>query len=217
MTKEDISRRYAELADAMKGFWTLDHGNGFVEIVNHQKWSTWLTSALNIIAGSFGRDSVQFNQLQAAAASSTTQGVEIAVESAKGVFLGAKDDFDGGYVSSLAQGIAGEVFGSLLNSARAALQEEHKDSAAVLAAAAFEDSLKKIAVLHGLNVAEQELGNVIGALKAQQLLQGGAAKLAERYQSFRNWAMHANWEKITQEEVGGVIGFAEQLLIKHLS
>ena len=72
----------------MEDFRTLRHPNGFVEIVNHQKWSAWLTSALNIIALSFGGDSVQFNQLQAAAASSATQqGVEIAVVSAKGVFL----------------------------------------------------------------------------------------------------------------------------------
>jgi hypothetical protein len=129
----------------------------------------------------------------------------------------AKADFEGGYVSTLAQGIAGEVFGSLLNSASAVLKEGHKDSAAVLAAAAFEDSLKKIGSLHGLDIGEQELGNVIGALKAKQLLQGGAAKSADRYLNLRNWAMHANWGKITQEEVGGVIGFVEQLLIKHLS
>jgi hypothetical protein len=68
-----------------------------------------------------------------------------------------------------------------------------------------------------LNVAGKELGNVIGALKSKQLLQGGAATSAERYQGLRNSAMHANWEKITAEEVGGLIGFVEQLLLKHLS
>ena len=109
------------------------------------------------------------------------------------------------------------MFGSLLNSASTALKEGHKDSAAVLASAAFEDSLKKIGALHGLTLEEEDLGNVIGALKGKQLLQGGAAKSAERYQSFRNFAMHANWEKITEEEVGGLIGFVEQLLLKHLS
>jgi len=217
MTKEQISKRYQELAAAMKTFWPLQQANGFEEIVNHQNWSAWTTSALNIIAVSFGADSVHFSQLQNAIASAMTHSKAVAIESARGVFVSAKDDFEGGYVSSLARGIAGEVFGSLLNSASTALKEGYKDSAAVLAAAAFEDSLKKIAALHGLNVADQELGNVIGALKAQQLIQGGAAKSAERYQNFRNWAMHANWEKITQEEVGGLIGFVEQLLIKHLS
>jgi hypothetical protein len=216
MTKELISKRYAELASAMNNIRVLQQPNGF-EQVDEQMWSSWATSALNIVRASFGSDSVHFDRMQNAIASETINGTSVAVESSKGVFIAAKNDFEGGYVSTLEQGIAGEVFGSLLNSASAALKKGYKDSAAVLAAAAFEDSLKKIGGLHGLNVAEQELGSVIGALKAQQLLQGGAAKSADRYLNFRNWAMHANWEKITEEEVGGLIGFVEQLLIKHLS
>jgi hypothetical protein len=216
MTKEQISKRYGELAAMMANLRVMSHTNGFEE-VNRQLWNSWITSALNIVKASFGPDSVHFDQLQKAIESESVHGTSYCVESGKGAFLSAKSDFEGGYISTLEQGIAGEVFGSLLNSARAALKEGFKDSAAVLAAAAFEDSLKKIGTLHGLDVAEQELGNVIGALKANQLLQGGAGKLADRYLNLRNSAMHANWEKITEEEVGGLIGFVEQLLIKHLS
>jgi hypothetical protein len=216
MTKEVISRRYAELANEVAQIRVVSHDNGYDD-VDRQLWTRWVTSALNIVQASFGADSIHFGELRRAIESESMSGARIAVESAKGAFGAAKGDFEGGYVSSLAQGIAGEVFGSLLNSARAALNEGFKDSAAVLAAAAFEDSLKKIGALHGIDVAEQELGNVINALKAGGLLQGGAAKLAERYLNLRNSAMHANWEKITQEEVGGLIGFMEQLLLKHLS
>jgi hypothetical protein len=216
MTKELITRRYKELADLMHQVWVTKHPNGWEE-VDMQTWNHWVTSALNLVNASFGADSVHSKQLTRAIDPSEKHGMSYSVEAAKGAFLAARADFEGGYVSSLAQGIAGEVFGSLLNSARIALHGGHKDSAAVLAAAAFEDSLKKIGTLHGLNVAEEELGNVIGALKAQQLLQGCAAKSAERFQNLRNWAMHANWEKVTAEEVGSLIGFVEQLLIKHLS
>ena len=216
MTKEVISRRYAELAHEVAQLRVVALDNGY-EDVDRQQWTRWVTSALNIVRASFGADSIHFGELRRAIDSESMSGARIAVESAKGAFGAAKRDFEGGYVSTLAQGIAGEVFGSLLNSASVALKEGHKDSAAVLASAAFEDSLKKIGALHGLDVAEQELGNVISALKAKQILQGGAAKSADRYLSLRDWAMHANWEKITQEEVGGLIGFVEQLLIKHLS
>ncbi len=187
------------------------------EYVDVNVWNHWVTSVLHLVRASFDADSVHFEQLKRAIDNAAIEGLPYTVEAAKGIFLAARADFEGGYVSSLEQGIAGEVFGSLLNSASAALKEAYKDSAAVLASAAFEDSLKKIGTLHGLSVAEQELGNVIGALKAQQLLQGGAAKSAERYLVLRNSAMHANWEKITAEEVGGLIGFVEQLLLKHLS
>jgi uncharacterized protein DUF4145 len=216
MTKELISKRYLELAHAMEFISVVQHPNGFDE-VNMLDWNHWATSALNLVNISFAADSIHFKQLTKAIDSSEKHGLAFAVDSAKGSFIAARADFEGGYFSTLAQGIAGEVFGSLLDLASAALKEGHKDSAAVLASAAFEDSLKKIGSLHGLSVEQGDLGNVIGALKAKQLLQGGAAKLAERYQNFRNWAMHANWEKITQEEVGGLIGFVEQLLVKHLS
>jgi hypothetical protein len=216
MTKELISKRYKELTAEMAHLRVIEGPSGS-QTVGLQEWNRWRTSALNIIEVSFGVDSVHFEQLKKAIADWETQGFDYSIEAAKGVFLAARADFEGGYVSSLEQGIAGEVFGSLFNSARAALEEGYKDSAAVLASAAFEDSLKKIGTLHGLNVAEQELGNFIGALKSQQLLQGGAAKSAEHYQNLRNWAFHANWQKITEEQVGGLIGFVEQLLLRHLS
>jgi hypothetical protein len=33
----------------------------------------------------------------------------------------------------------------------------------------------------------------------------------------RNDALHANWDRVTEAEVGGVIGFVEQLIFSHLS
>jgi hypothetical protein len=143
MTKELISKRYKELADAMDPVWVRQLPNGFEE-VNMQTWNHWVTSVLNLVNASFGADSVHFKQLTKAIDSSEKRGIIFSVESAKGIFLAARADFEGGYVSTLAQGIAGEVFGSLLNSASAVLKEGYKDSAAVLASAAFEDSVKKI-------------------------------------------------------------------------
>jgi hypothetical protein len=71
--------------------------------------------------------------------------------------------------------------------------------------------------LNGLDVAERELQEVVNALKAKQILIGGAGKLADQYVKTRNSALHANWEKVSPEEVGGLIGFVESLLVKHLS
>jgi hypothetical protein len=215
MTKELMSKRFEELVLAMDATVLPPTSRPGQSGLNTQQWHQWATSALHLLELCFGQDSVPYARLSKAIQNSPT--IAFMLASSRGTFLAAKEDFDGGYVSGLAQGIAGEVFANLLNSARAALDEGYKDSAAVLASAAFEDSLKKISALHGLPVAEAELGNVIGALKAQQLLQGGSAKSAERFQNLRNWAMHANWPKITAEEVGSLIGFVEQLLLKHLS
>jgi hypothetical protein len=42
-------------------------------------------------------------------------------------------------------------------------------------------------------------------------------KLLSPMPKIRNYALHANWEKITEAEVGGVIGFVDQHILTHLS
>lgn len=41
--------------------------------------------------------------------------------------------------------------------------------------------------------------------------------IAQSYLSFRNHALHANWDKIEKESIHSVLGFVEQLLLKHFS
>jgi len=56
---------------------------------------------------------------------------------------------------------------------------------------------------------------VINALKSVSFFQGPEAKAAENHIRLRNWAMHANWEKVDSTAVGSMIGFVEQFLLKH--
>ncbi len=49
------------------------------------------------------------------------------------------------------------------------------------------------------------------------LLCGSAAKLLDRMPQIRNDALHADWDRISEAEVGGVIGFVEQLILARLS
>ncbi len=41
--------------------------------------------------------------------------------------------------------------------------------------------------------------------------------IAQSYLTFRNRALHANWNEIQRESVVSVLGFVEQLLLKHFS
>jgi hypothetical protein len=209
-------KRFSELQSEAAQLPMMQGGFGGRIFQNPADWARWSTNVEHLIASCFGEKSVHYNRLKEAAAGYKTS-VEHTFQSCRGVLDAAKRDFEGGYVASLSSTIAGEIFADLLKLARFALDGGNKDSAAVLAAAGFEDSLKKIGALYNLNVAEEELGSVIGALKAQQLLKGGAAQSADRYLKLRNWAMHANWEKIASEEVAGLIAFVDELLVKHLS
>jgi hypothetical protein len=131
--------------------------------------------------------------------------------------LAAKVDYEGGYAVKIEASVAGEIFADFVALAKEALDQKQKNVAAVLACAALEDTLKRIGMTNGLNVAEKEMSEVISAIKAAGLIGGGAAKLLDRMPKIRNDVMHANWENVTEVEIGGVIGFVEQLIIYHFS
>ena len=216
MIKEEIKQRYADLAQGMPvGISQRDIDQ--VRPPERIIWKQWAASALNLIGISFGKDSTLFSEMGKAIASEEMGGIPWACGAAIGVFTAARDDYNLGFATALDQRISGEIFGDLLNSANAALQEGYKDSAAVLAAAAFEDSLKKIGILRGLEVGGRELQDLVNLLKAQQILTGASGKIAGNFVKTRNAAMHAEWNKITPEEVGGLIGFVQQMIVQHLS
>ena len=139
---------------------------------------------------------------------------QITLDSAKGIFHAAKEDYEGGYTFSLERAVSGEVFGDFVLLAKKSLDEGHKDVAAVLACAALEDALKRYALAEGLHVDDKDMQQVINALKANGLVSGAEKKLIDSMPKIRDWAMHANWDKITFASVGSVIGFVEQFLIE---
>lgn len=87
--------------------------------------------------------------------------------------------------------------------------------AAVLACAALEDALKRFAESNGLNVNDKVMQEVVNALKAKGLVTGAQKSLLDSMPKIRDYAMHANWDKITAQDVGSVIGFVEQFLLSH--
>ena len=56
---------------------------------------------------------------------------------------------------------------------------------------------------------------VINALKAKGLVSGPQKSLLDSMPKVRNAAMHADWQKITPQDVGSVIGYVEQFLMTH--
>jgi hypothetical protein len=106
-----------------------------------------------------------------------------------------------------------EIFGDFVTAAKAALSEGQKDVAAALSCAALEDALKRFAQMKALHTGDKDMTQVINALKGSGLLSGPQKSLVDAMPRIRNAAMHAEWSKITPEDVGSVIGFVEQFLL----
>jgi hypothetical protein len=97
------------------------------------------------------------------------------------------------------------------------LSEGHKDVAAVLACAALEDALKRFATANAIEVGEKTIQEVVNALKSSGLVSGAQKSLLDAMPRIRNYAMHADWAKLSEPDVSRVIGFVEQFLLSKFS
>jgi hypothetical protein len=135
-----------------------------------------------------------------------------------GMLAGTLAEMDAGLVGSIRQQAAAEVLADFVALSRSALEsggDQAKNVAAVLAAAAFEDSIRRLGAIHAGTVGGEKLADVLVALKNSRFLQGPQVAIAQSYLTFRNHAMHAQWDKIESEAVNSVLGFVEQLVLKH--
>lgn len=175
------------------------------------EWEEWATSAQNLIKAVFGENSPHYVNFMEAF--KQCNGTQYRVNTLQGIFKSAKEDFSGGYVFNVDLKISGEVFGDFIVLAKQSLAEGYKDVAAVLASAALEDSLKRYAQIKGLDVGDKQMVEVINALKSEGLVSGVQKSLLDAMPKIRNYAMHADWEKISELDVNSIISFVEQFLL----
>ena len=175
---------------------------GFIKLV---------TNCLNLISLTFGIDSIHYKNMDKV--NKEFKGFASSFNLVKGIFYAAKEDYIGGYYKSLTVQISGEIFGDFIRLAKESLANNSKDTASVLACAALEDALKKYALVNGVDVSSKDMSEVVNTLKSKGLVSGAQKSLLDVMPKIRNYAMHANWEKITSEDVNSVIGFVEQFLL----
>jgi Domain of unknown function (DUF4145) len=211
-TNDLIIKGFASLDSQARALFPSSTTSG-VNVYSPEPWSAWVTSAMNLLDRAFGRDSVHFVNLKKAY--DNYRGAASDVDSAKGIFSAAKADYEGGYTFRLEARISGEIFADLVVLAKEALANDNDKAAAVLACAALEDALKRFALMNGIDVAEKEMQDIVNALKAAGLVTGARKSLLDVMPKIRNYAMHANWEKITRPDISSVIGFVEEFLLAY--
>lgn len=210
--QEQVAKRFSELDEQMNALPLRSTGSDS-KYYETSAWRQWATSSMGLIGAVFKGNSPHYKNFEHAY--QNCSGLDNQVSALKGIFKAAKADFDGGYLFTVQASISGEIFGDFIGLAKSALRENYKDVAAVLACAALEDALKRFAEANGLSVGDKVLQEVVNALKAKGLVTGAQKSLLDSMPKIRDYAMHANWEKITAQDVGSVIGFVEQFLLSH--
>jgi len=200
---------------------SLDHSKDNVLIASECYQGT-----LTLLAIVHGHDSPQVRNLEAVAkvARATPGALVYQNQTVSGHALGILRSLRAEVVAGLSGSIqlrgAGASLGDILGLAKDALQEKRenpKNVAAVLAAAAYEDTLRRMGDILAEVPGRPDLQDVIIALNKAQVLQGASVAIASGYLKFRNDALHADWSKIDAGAVQAVIAFVEGLLLKHFS
>ncbi len=209
---ERIKKGFKELTEEVKKI-NVEKNELGMNHVDGEAWEKWSTSVLNLLKISFGSNSIHYQNFKNIY--DNFRKLKGQLESARGVFRSAKEDYEEGYMLSLENTISGEIFGDFVGLAKQSLSEGNKNVAAVLVCAALEDALKRYARDNGLDVKDKSMQDVVGALKSKGLVSGANKSLLDTIPKIRDDAMHANWKKISPVEIDSVIGFVEQFLRDH--
>ncbi|HQT30161.1 MAG TPA: hypothetical protein PLE48_02455 [Thiobacillus sp.] len=216
MLNEVFARRFKELEAKFMVLRFVPNASGMSGThVSTGEWKQWATSAQSLIRAVYGESDPHRQNFDDAYRGCS--GYDYDIQALKGLFLSAKEDFEGGYVFDVDLRVSGEVFGDFVALARQSLSEGHKDVAAVLACAALEDALKRFAMANGLDVGEKNMQEVVNSLKSKSLVAGAQRSLLDAMPKIRNIAMHAEWGKLSEPDVNGVIGFVEQFILSKFS
>lgn len=180
---------------------------------------------ITILSAIYGSDSHQVSTLLSTHKTITNLkdgGLEynfgVLTSSAEGALKNLKAEIDGGLTGSLQKRLTSEVLTDLIQLARAVLAENGegaKNVGAVLTAAAFEDTIRRMGTSFVGLMGKNDLSDVIDVLRQKGILVSPQLGTAQSFLSFRNHALHANWEKIDRSEVASALAFVQELILKH--
>ncbi len=208
-----VQKRFEELFDSTKDVKISEPDSLGTQYVDSASWLKWATNVQNLLLRVFGENTPHYKNFLNVF--NGFQRYPSQFKNAISVFLAAKEDYEGEYLFQLDNLIAGEILGDFVSLAKITLKEGNKDVAAVLASAALEDALKKYASKNDLDVNDKVMQEVVSALKSKGLVSGAQKSLLDTMPKLRDYAMHANWEKIKSEDVSSIIGFVEQFLLSN--
>jgi hypothetical protein len=139
---------------------------------------------------------------------------------AVGTLRALRSEIEDGLIGSVAQRGAGEALADFATLAKEALEggrDTGRHIAAVLTAALYEDTIRRLGAAKAGVTGRPDLSKVVDALKSSGVLKGAATAVALSYLKFRNDSLHADWGGITVGTIESCLSFVEGLLLDHFA
>lgn len=175
--------------------------------------------AVTVLAAVYGPESPQVNDLKVVGGPQHQGLVDVIGrgDAAKGALRSLEGNLDAGLLGSLRAQHTGAVIADFVSLARQQLDEGTKEVAAVLAAAVYEDTIRRMGQEFAGIDDRPKLADVLIQLKGKGIIKDAQFTIAQSYLKFRNDALHADWEKIERESVMSILSFAEEMILRKFS
>ncbi|OIR10664.1 hypothetical protein GALL_74340 [mine drainage metagenome] len=217
---EKLKKRFEELAtqaNTVSATKQTKHSQhmGSYEHVDSDLILNWSVKVRNLLASSCGRDSEHFKSFVEAEKSRPYEDNPTRLNRLQAVFLAAKEDFEGGYLSSIRNLVQAEVFSTEFEQARELISAGYKLPAAVVCGVILETNLRNLCIENNLPIGKLEKMNadLAKAGKYNSLVQKRITTLA----AVRNSAAHGNIDEFNDKDVKSMIEETERLVTGWLS
>lgn len=210
-----LKTRFAELlaqADAVSATKQRRHNEyrGSDEQVDSDLLLGWCVKVRNLLSTACGKDSEHFKSFAEAEKPLPYEDNPTRLSRLLAVFLAAKEDFEGGFLSSVRNLVQAEVFSTELEQARELLAAGYRIPAAVICGVVLETNLRGLCEARGLVKGKLDKMNadLAKAGEYNTLVQKRITALA----AIRNSAAHGNSADFDNKDVLSMIEEVERLV-----
>jgi hypothetical protein len=210
-----LAKRFVELEEQMKAVSATQHVTqsemfGRSEYVDGEAFLEWKVKAKNLIVKVCGDTSEHYKEF---IAREEPGGYETNLDQfkrVKSIFLAAREDFEGGYLTSVKTLVQSEVFESELEQAEELLKNGYHLAAAVISGVVLETGLRELCIRE--NIPHAKLDKMNSDLAKEGIYNKLQQKRITALADIRNSAAHGKPDEFTQEDVRMMIRDVEQFL-----
>lgn len=182
--------------------------------VNSTLLLNWKVKVRNLLTKVCGEESQHFRQFEKSEYGTLSTNYQD-LQKLKAVFLAAREDFEGGYLSSVRALVQAEVFDSELEQAEELLKGGYVTAAAVIAGVVLETALRELCDRSSIAYGKLDKMNADLAKAGiyNKLVQKRITALAD----IRNSAAHGKPEEFTEQDVSAMLQDVGRFLTDYLA
>jgi uncharacterized protein YutE (UPF0331/DUF86 family) len=179
---------------------------------------SWFSSAANAVQQVAPPDGFYMSELKRIVEHEQLKGgfPRSSVEKLLGLLQSVQLEAQAGLLVKLEDQVVASAFDDFLDHAAQYHKAGKVREAAVLASAVLEDTVKRIAQKAGLSASGASLEPLIDELVKRAVFTAVKAKRLKSFAAVRNYALHAEWEKLDIKDVGAQLSGLRELLDEHL-